>query len=84
MYGSNVRLALRFNENAGVSRQAQVTVQHDEIIQQAIDSLKITVAKIDATPYLTTAVSILLVSVDTSQTQISNSFITQLNNWVTP
>ena len=43
-----------------------------------------TVAKIVATPYLTTTVSILLVSVDNSHMHIYNSLITQRNNWITP
>jgi len=37
-----------------------------------------------ATPYLTTTVSIPLVSVDNSPMHISNSLKTQRNNWVTP
>jgi hypothetical protein len=43
----------------------------------------ITVAKIDVTPNLTTAVSILLVSVDNSQMYIYSSLKTQRNNRIT-
>ncbi len=43
-----------------------------------------TVAKIVATPYLTTAVSILLVSVDNSHMNIYNSLKTQRNSRITP
>ncbi len=43
-----------------------------------------TVAKIDATPYRTTAVSIHLVSADNPHMHISNSLKTQRNNRATP
>ena len=55
-------------------------LQHDDIIQYAIDSIKIT----DATPNRTPAVSISLVSVDDSHMNIYNSLIPQRNNRIIP
>jgi len=54
-------------------------------IQLANNSfIKITVARIDATRNHTPAVSILLVSMDNSHMNISNSLKTQRNNRLTP
>ena len=56
----------------------------DIIYHTKLIPIILTVAKIDATPNLTTTVSILLVSVDNSNMHIYNSLKTQRNNRVTP
>ena len=71
-------LCRKFFRSIGADTSASVNDSH--MLQAHL--IIPTVAKIDATSYLTTTVSILLVSVDNSQMHIYNSLKNQRNNRV--